>query len=158
VARATSDDRGGPSSARGANWLFHGTNASKAACDEAACGGDPRRAISYSKALLVLNERLGIRYAQEVAISGGSLTERIRRVLHPEFRKESQMSRLLILSAMIVLATLATIRIQAAGQSPPAENEAPEKESAKDEAAKAPVASLIANGGFEEPQDYSDDP
>jgi hypothetical protein len=41
--------------------------ASEAACDEVACGGDPRVAISYSKALLVLNEairneRLGIRY------------------------------------------------------------------------------------------------
>jgi beta-lactamase regulating signal transducer with metallopeptidase domain len=90
--------------------------ASEAACDEVACGGDPRQAISYSKALLVLNEtilneRLGIRYAHALAISGGSLTERIRRILHPEFQKESQMSRFLILSAMIVLASLATIRI-----------------------------------------------
>src|SRR5262245_6144414 len=66
--------------------------ASEAACDDAACGGDPQQAISYSKALLVLNERLGIRYAPALAISGGSLTERIRRVLHPDFQKERQMS------------------------------------------------------------------
>jgi beta-lactamase regulating signal transducer with metallopeptidase domain len=127
--------------------------ASEAACDDVACGGEELRAISYSKALLVLNERLGVRYAHALAISGGSLTERIRRILHPEFRKESQMSRFLILSAMIVLASLATIRIQAAGQSPRSE-----KESAKDEAAKAPVASLIVNGGFEEVQEKSNDP
>jgi beta-lactamase regulating signal transducer with metallopeptidase domain/elongation factor P hydroxylase len=132
-----------------AAWQFEA--ASEAACDEAACCGDLGRAISYSKALLVLNERLGIRYAQALAISGGSLTERIRRVLHPELRKERQMSRVLILSVMIMLAGLATIRIQAAGQSSRSKREA-----AKDERAKA--VSLLANGGFEEPQEESDDP
>lgn len=127
--------------------------ASEAACDEAACGGDPLRAISYAKTLLVLNERLGVRYAHALAISGGSLSERIRRVLHPEFRKESQMLRGLILSAMIMLASLATIRIQAADPSPPSETG-----SAKDKPAQAPVVSLIANGGFEVPQEQSGDP
>jgi beta-lactamase regulating signal transducer with metallopeptidase domain len=149
--------------------------AGEAACDEVACGDDPVEAISYSKALLLLNERLGVRYAQALAISGGSLTERIRRVLQPEFREESQMSRVLILSAMIVLTSLATIRIQAADQSPPSKDGAAENESAKApgpslrrrtiteeyekaEPAKAPAGSLLANGGFEESQDYSTDP
>jgi beta-lactamase regulating signal transducer with metallopeptidase domain len=127
--------------------------ASEAACDEAACGGDPQLAISYSKALLILNQRLGIRYAPALAISGGSLTERIRRVLHPEFHKESQMSRVMILSAMILLISLATIRIQAAGQSP-----ASESETAQVEPSTAPGASLLPNGGFEDSQDYSTDP
>jgi len=154
--------------------------ASEAACDEVACGGEELQAISYAKALLVLNEtilneRLGIRYAQALAISGSSLTERIRRILHPEFQKESQMSRVLILSAMIVLASLATIRIQAAGQSPTSKNEAAENEAAKapaatlrrrtiteeydkPEPAKGPAGSLLANGGFEESQEESNDP
>src|SRR5262249_39729828 len=105
--------------------------ASEAACDEAACAGDPLVAISYSKALLVLNERAGLRYASALAISGGSLTERIRRVLHPEFHKESHMSRFLVLAAMIMLTCLATIRIQAAGQASGAENDADEDEAAQ---------------------------
>lgn len=127
--------------------------ASEAACDEAACGGDPLLSLSYAKALLVLNERVGIRCAHALAVSGGSLTERIRSVLHPEFRKESQMSRVLILSSMIVLASLATIRIQAEDQSPALENG-----SAKDKPAQAPAVSLIANGGFEVLQEQSSDP
>jgi beta-lactamase regulating signal transducer with metallopeptidase domain len=149
--------------------------ASEAACDDMACGGDPLQAISYSKVLLVLNERLSIRYAQALAISGGSLTERIRHILQPEFQKESPMSRFLILSAMVVLAGLATIRIQAADQSPTSNNETAENDSAKaqgatlrrrtiteeyekTEPAKGPSVSLLANGGFEQSQDYSDDP
>ncbi len=120
--------------------------ANEAACDDAACGGEELLAISYSKALLILNERPGIRYAQALAISGSSLTERIRRILHPEFQKESQMSRFLILSAMIVLTSLATIRIRAAD------------ESVSDEPAKAPAASLLANGGFEVVEEGSGDP
>jgi len=149
--------------------------AGEAACDEVACGDDPLEAISYSKALLLLNEHLGVRYAQALAISGGSLTERIRRVLHPEFREESLMSRFLILSAMIVLAGLATIRIQAADQSSTSTNEAAENEAAKEpgatlrrrtiteeyekaEPAKATAVSLLANGGFEEVQENSNDP
>jgi beta-lactamase regulating signal transducer with metallopeptidase domain len=132
--------------------------ANEAVCDDVACGGDPLQAISYCKALLVLNERLGIRYAHTLAISGGSLTERIRRVLHPEFRIESQVSRFLILSAMIVLASLATIRIQAAGEPPESAKESNKDKPDKDEATTATVASLIANGGFEEPQEESDDP
>src|SRR5262245_43736823 len=110
--------------------------ASEAACDDVACGDDPLAAISYSKALLVLNEtifneRAGLCYAHAVAISGSSLTERIRRILHPEFQKESQMSRLLILSAMGVLTGVATIRIQAADE----------------KAAQVRSVSLLANGG-----------
>jgi len=156
--------------------------ASEAACDEVACGGEALQAISYCKALLILNERAGLRYAHALAISGSSLPERIRRVLQPEIQKESQMSRFLILSAMIVLASLATIRIQAAGEPPAtatieisqalpitiriqaagepssAENKSSEKESAKDEPAKAPAVSLLANGGFEGRQEGSDDP
>lgn len=122
--------------------------ASEAACDEAACGNDLLQAISYSKALLILNERMGIRYAHSLAVSGGSLTERIRRILHPEFRKESQMSRFLILSVMIVLAGLSTIRIQAADPSPPSQNAS----------AQAPVVSLLPNGGFEELEEKTGDP
>jgi beta-lactamase regulating signal transducer with metallopeptidase domain len=149
--------------------------AGEAACDEVACGDDPLEAISYSKALLLLNEHLGVRYAQALAISGGSLTERIRRVLHPEYREESQMSKVLILSVMILLAGLATIRIQAADQAPTSKSEAAENEAAKApgvtlrrrtiteeyekaEPAKATPVSLLANGGFEESQDDSDDP
>ena len=63
------------------------------------------------------------------------------------------MSRVLILSVMIMLAGLATIRIQAAGQSSRSKSE-----TAKDEPAKATGVSLLANGGFEEPQEESDDP
>lgn len=127
--------------------------ASEAACDEVACSGEELQAISYAKVLLVLNEtilnkRLGIRYAQALAISGSSLTERIRRILHPEFQKESQMSRFLILSAMIVLAGLATIRIRAADQQPPAKNEP----------AGSNTASLLPNGGFEEFSKETGDP
>jgi beta-lactamase regulating signal transducer with metallopeptidase domain len=153
--------------------------ASEAACDEAACGSDPRVAISYAKTLLVLNEtmwneRAGLRCAQALAISGASLSERIRRVLHPEFQKESPMSRFLILSAMVALASLATIRIRAADESPTAKTETAESEAAqapgvilrrrtiteeyeKAEPAKAPAA-LLANGSFEEIQESSNDP
>ncbi len=153
--------------------------ASEAACDDAACGGEPLRAVCYSKALLVLNERAGLRYAPALAISGGSLSERIRRVLQPEFHKESQMSRFLILSAMILLTGLATIRIQAAGDSPASESKSSDKESVNEEQDNAPgavlrrrtiteeydkvepgkeaAASLLPNGGFEE-IDGSNDP
>lgn len=127
--------------------------ASEAACDEAACGGDLARAIAYSKALLVLNERLGIRYVHALAISGGSLTERIRRILHPEVREESQMSRFLILSVMTVLTGLAAIRIQAEEQSSRTEGK-----TVNQEPARAPGVSLLANGGFEKSQEASNDP
>ncbi len=149
--------------------------ASEAACDIAACGSDPQVAIAYSKALLVLNERLDIRYAHALAMSGGSLTERVRRILSPEFQKESQMSRFLMLSAMTVLAGLATIRIQAADESSAAKDETGKTESArepgvllkrrtiteeyeKNEPAKATAAALLANGGFEEVGENSRDP
>jgi beta-lactamase regulating signal transducer with metallopeptidase domain len=130
--------------------------ANEVACDDAACSGDLQVAVSYAKALLVLNERLGIHYAPALAITGGSLTERIRRILHPEFYKESKMSRFLVLSAMIVLGSLAMIRIQAADQSSAAENEAVEVEAAQNEPANAPAVSLLANGGFEEIQESND--
>lgn len=159
--------------------------ASEAACDDAACGGDPLAAISYSKVLLVLNEtirsesdlekRWDIRYAPAIAISGSSLTERVRRLLQPEFQKESLMSRFLILSAMILLAGLATIRIQAADPSVSAKNEAAESEADKPEGvilrrrtiteeyekvepAKTSTESLLPNGGFEDVQENSSDP
>jgi len=63
------------------------------------------------------------------------------------------MSRFLILSAMILLTGLATIRLQAADQAPAAD-----KEAAENESAKAPAGSLLANGGFEEAQEQSNDP
>jgi beta-lactamase regulating signal transducer with metallopeptidase domain len=143
--------------------------ASEDACDDAAAGGDdPQAAVSYCKALLIISERVGLRPAPALAISGSSLTERVRRVLHPEFQKESYMSRFLILTTMIVLTGLATIRIQAAAQAPPAKseaakneadkNEAAQRKSAKDEAAKTSDQSLLANGGFERSRDDSNDP
>jgi beta-lactamase regulating signal transducer with metallopeptidase domain len=114
--------------------------ANEDACDEVACGGDPVRELEYSKVLLQLNERLNVRYAQALAASGGSLTDRIRRVLHPEFRKESRMSKFLLLSAVLLLVGLASIQIRAADQ--PLPEEAP--------------ASLVPNGGFEEMQAAGD--
>jgi beta-lactamase regulating signal transducer with metallopeptidase domain len=127
----------------------------EAACDEAACGGNSLNAIGYAKALLILSQRAELRYAPALSISGGSLTERIRRVLSPEFQKESQMSRFLILSALILLAGLAAIRIQAADPQAPtknetAKNETAKKETAKNEPAGSNAASLLPNGGFEE--------
>jgi beta-lactamase regulating signal transducer with metallopeptidase domain len=114
--------------------------ASEVACDAIACGGDLLAAISYSKVLLVLNEsmrneafvdhRLGIRHAQALAISGWSLTERVRHILHPDSQKESHMSRFLILSAMIGLTVLAGIRIRAADESSTSEDKAAENEAA----------------------------
>ena len=95
------------------------------------CGLRRRRAqaISYAKALLVLNERvlnqrLSIRYAHALAISGSSLTERIRRVLHPSFKRSRKCRDFSILAAMIALAGLATIRIEAADDSPVSERSA----------------------------------
>ncbi|HEY2411819.1 MAG TPA: M56 family metallopeptidase [Pirellulaceae bacterium] len=126
--------------------------ASEAACDETACGDNSLHAIGYAKALLTLNERAGLRYAQALSISGSSLTERIRRVLCPEF-KESQMSRFLVLSSLMLLTGLATIRIQAAGQAPPAKSE-----TAKNDAGSSNAASLLPNGGFEEFDEETGDP
>jgi len=139
--------------------------ACEAACDDAACGRDPLVAISYSRALLGLNERIGVHYAHALAISGSSLTDRIRRLLRPEFQNESQLSRFLILAAMIVLISMATIRIQSRIQSPPPTSNSAENQPvlvANDRTtivpAQSPAISLLANGGFEQSQENSDDP
>lgn len=117
-------------------------SANEDACDDLACGGDPVGALAYSKVLLLLSERWNARCPYVLAVSGGSLKDRIRRLLHPEFRKESRMSRVLVLSALAALACLAPLRIRAADE--------PQAEDRPDE------ASLILNGGFEELQESGD--
>lgn len=132
--------------------------ATEAACDEAACGGNALEAVGYAKALLYLSERLSNRHAQALSLSGGSLSERIRRILSPEFQKEPQMSRFLILSSLFLLTGLATIRIQAADPPSPTKGESSKNETSKDEPTSSNTVSILPNGGFEQFEEETGDP
>jgi len=110
--------------------------------------------------------------ALQVAIHGGSLQSRVRRLLSPA-GNDSVMKRVVVIAAALALAAggFARIRLASAqlpappsekraaatGSSSAAQSPASENES-KADLAKVLVASLIPNGGFEQSQANSNEP
>jgi hypothetical protein len=142
--------------------------AAECACDDAALAAEPEGAFDYLRALLELGESDCSTPALQAAVHGGSLQRRVRRLLSCA-GKDSATKQLIVVFAALALGAGGFARIQFARANSPApvsdsaKNELvtiqpARNEPAKNEPAKELAKSLLANGGFEQTQGFSDDP
>jgi hypothetical protein len=157
-------------------------DAAEWACDDAVQSGGQDQVFEYLRALVFLGGPQRCRTSLQAAVRGGSLQFRVRRLSLPS-RKDRNMKKFAIVAVILLVAAAGLTQLRLArAQTPPqpsgratspAETEAAEVasvesesadvsaqgDSAQDEPAKKePAKSLLPNGGFEEAQDYSNDP
>jgi beta-lactamase regulating signal transducer with metallopeptidase domain len=132
--------------------------AAECACDDAVVTAEPEDAFDYLRALLELGTNDSSTSTLQAAVQGGSLQRRVRRLLSPT-GEDSAIKKLIVIAAALSVAAGGFARIQfASAQSPATENASAKDERVEEELVKRPVVSLIANGGFEELREDSDDP
>jgi beta-lactamase regulating signal transducer with metallopeptidase domain len=88
------------------------------ACDQAAKGPDAQGCRVYAKALLQLNEALGMRMPYRAAASGRGLSVRIYRLLTPQVKEDSIMKKTLILGTALGLALVCLVRLDLVAKEP----------------------------------------
>jgi beta-lactamase regulating signal transducer with metallopeptidase domain len=149
--------------------------AAECACDDAVVKAAPENAFDYLRALLELGTNDLATSALQAAAGGGSLERRIRRLLSPT--SEDSVTRKLVavtVALVLVAGGFARIRFAKAGlpvsKIESAQNQLPSDPPRtppvlspiavlpSDQPLVPPVVSLIANGGFEESEENSDDP
>jgi beta-lactamase regulating signal transducer with metallopeptidase domain len=132
--------------------------AAECACDDVVVSAEPEDAFEYLRALLELGTNDFSTSTLQAAVRGGSLERRVRRLLS-RTGEDSVIKKLVVIAAALLLVTGGFARIRfASAYSPARQNESAEQERADITPATPPAVSLIANGGFEELQEESEDP
>ena len=89
-------------------------------CDDAVRNSGPKIAIDYARTLLLLGGSHGSTFLTTQAASGPGLADRIRRMIVPTPRKDSNMKKILIATMVFGISTLHLLRIELKADDKPA--------------------------------------
>ena len=88
------------------------------ACDAAARGDSPAAAAQYAQSLLTLNQWAGRWTLYRPAAWGRGTSQRIRRLVCPNFTEDTIVKKILVLGAAFILAAVCLIRVELVAKEP----------------------------------------
>jgi hypothetical protein len=88
------------------------------ACDAAARGDSPATAAQYAQSLLTLNQWSGRWTLYRPAAWGRGTSQRIRRLVCPNFTEDTIVKKILVLGAAFILAAVCLVRVELVAKEP----------------------------------------